>query len=59
MARTSKKVASKASKLLLKSNSKVVKSIAGSVLRQRKNGDDRIIIYVVEIIGDYSVSFHG
>ena len=38
MARTSKKVASKASKLLLNSTSKVVKSVAGSALRQRKKG---------------------
>lgn len=38
MARTSKKVASKASKLLSKSSSKIVKSVAGSALRQRKKG---------------------
>jgi uncharacterized protein YajQ (UPF0234 family) len=36
MARTSKKVAKKASKLLKKSKSKVTKSVAGSALRQRR-----------------------
>jgi hypothetical protein len=36
MARTSKKVAKKASKLLLNSASKIVKSVAGSALRQRR-----------------------
>jgi len=36
MSRTSKKVAKKASILLKKSKSKIVKSIAGSALSQRK-----------------------
>jgi len=38
MARTSKKIASKASKLLKESTSKIIKAVAASALRQRKKG---------------------